>query len=418
MRFSEWIKSLVKNSTINPSRAQDILGNQRPILEGVGGNIYASDFVNNCIDRCATEISKIKIKSVVEQQGIAIANDDITRLFRFKPNPSQTTSDFLSCIEWQRRKNMNCWIYPQYEWAYTPTGNAIKQFKAFYVLNPRDVSIGIGDSYNEIKMTFTDGSVFTFPESELINIKWRRGVNPVLGGDDYGRPDDQNLTNVVDALHKTIDGLPKSIEASLQIKGVYAVKSAAESSKLDKIRDDFESHILKSKTGIIATDLVGDFSPTKIDYADIDSETLKFLKSNICERYGVSLEILSGKYTAEDYSSFYQSCIEDFIVQFEQAFTEYCFTPREKDVGHEVKCYFSLLQRLSPQDNINLTIQATNAGLMYVDEIRTKLFGMEPLPNGEGQVRLQSLNYVDANHANEYQLSGKSGSTGGGNQNE
>ena len=38
--------------------------NSRPLYSWTGGNIYLSDFVNNAIDRVASEISKITIKSV------------------------------------------------------------------------------------------------------------------------------------------------------------------------------------------------------------------------------------------------------------------------------------------------------------------------------------------------------------------
>lgn len=404
MKLKEWLADKLGISQINGSSSSYPLGSPT-ILQGLGGNdIYLSDFVNNCIDRTASEISKIKIKSVVVGEGTAVANDDITRLFRYKPNEYQTTSDFLAAIEWTRRKHMNCWIYPKYEWRRTASGNLIKWYKAFYVLSPKTVDVGIGDDYIEIKMTFADGSTFTLPESELINIKWRRGTNMVLGGNDYGRPDDANVMHSVDALHKTIEGLPKSIEASLQIKGVYAAKSILDGEKLNSTRDSFESHIMKSKTGIIATDLVGDFTPIKIDFAQVDSGTLKFLKENVCERYGVSLAILSGEYNSEDYTSFYQSCIEPFIKQFEEAFTAHCFTEREKDVGHQVRCYFLMLQRLTPQDSISLATLATNTGLMYLDEIRTELFGLEPLPDGEGHTRMQSLNFVNTDNAADYQV--------------
>lgn len=410
MKLRDWIADRLGISQIKGGSTYRV-GNPQ-ILQGLGGdNIYLSDFVNNCIDRTAAEISKIKIKSVVTQNGTAVANDDITRLFRYKPNEYQTTSDFLSAIEWTRRKHMNCWIYPRYEWRRTAGGNLIKWFKAFYVLAPKTVEVGIGEKYTEIKMTFADNSTFTLPDSELINIKWRRGTNMMLGGDDYGRADDRNIIHSVDALHKTIEGLPKSIEASLQIKGVYTAKTLVDQNKLDEMRDDLESHITKSKTGIIATDIAGEFSPVKIDYAKVEEGTLKFLKQNICERFGLSLEMLSGKYSSEDYTSFYQTCIEDFINQFEQAFTDYCFTDREKDVGHQVRCYFMLLQRLTPQDGINLATLATNTGLMYLDEIRTELFGMEPLPDGEGHQRMQSLNFVNTDNATDYQV-------GKGNNNE
>ena len=68
--------------------------------------------------------------------------------------------------------------------------------------------------------------------------------------------------------------------------------------------------------------------------------TLKFLKSVIQERYGVSAAILSGDYDGEQHAAFYQTTIEEFIIQFEQAVAACLFTTREQDVGHRVKCYY------------------------------------------------------------------------------
>ena len=96
------------------------LSNSQPIFTSFGKDIYLSDFVNNAIDRVASEIAKIEIKSIIStEESIRVQNDDITRLFRFKPNPLQTTSDFLSNVEWLRRKR-NVFIYPQYEIITTP----------------------------------------------------------------------------------------------------------------------------------------------------------------------------------------------------------------------------------------------------------------------------------------------------------
>ena len=94
----------------------EVLSDSRAVFSSFGRNIYMSDLVNNCIDRIAVEISKIEVVSVIEKEGsITKLNDDISRLFRFQPNELQPAKDFLSCCEWLRRKNMNCFIYPMWE---------------------------------------------------------------------------------------------------------------------------------------------------------------------------------------------------------------------------------------------------------------------------------------------------------------
>lgn len=381
--------------------------NSQPIFTSFGKNIYLSDFVNNAIDRVASEIAKIEIKSIVQRQDLLqIQNDDITRLFRFKPNPLQTTSDFLSNVEWLRRKNCNAFIYPQYEIITMPDGRQFKRYLALYPLKPVNIYIGENDGQVwEIKLDFEDGSSFTLPYVDLIHLKWRRGANTVSGGgDDYGQTNDYDIIRTIDALDKTIQGLPKSIEASLQIKGVYHAKTLADSQKLGKIRDDFESHLVTSKSGMIATDLGGEFTPVNIKAAEIPDNALSFLKSVIQERYGVSAAILSGDYNGEQHGAFYQTAIEEFIIQFEQAMTACLFSTREQDVGHRIKCYYSKVNYMATKDKMELADLATKTRLMTLNQIN-EMFGMEPF--GGGNIRLQSLNYAEESIVNEYQLKNK-----------
>lgn len=384
------------------------LTNSQPIFTSFGKDIYLSDFVNNAIDRVASEIGKIDIKSVVSARDtIHIQNDDITRLFRFKPNPLQTTSDFLSNVEWLRRKHRNAFIYPQYQIITLPDGRQFKKYLAFYPLKPSAVYIGVNDGQAwEVKMDFEDGSSYTLPYEDLIHLKWRRGANTVIGGgDDQGQANDYDIVRTIDALDKTIQGLPKSIEASLQIKGVYHAKTLADAKKLTDIRKDFEEHITTSKSGMVATDLGGDFTPVNIKAADIPDNALAFLKSVIQERYGVSAAILSGDYTGTQHSAFYQTAIEEFIIQFEQAMTACLFTVREQDVGHRIKGYYSKVNYMATADKQLLADLATKTRLLTLNQIND-MFGLEPFEGGD--VRLQSLNYVDSSIANNYQMQNKS----------
>lgn len=391
----------------------------KAILTSFGKDIYLSDFVNNAIERVASEISKIEIKSVVSTEDyIKIQNDDITRLFRTKPNPLQTTSDFLANVEWLRRKHRNAFIYPQYTLIKSGNGQIYKKYTAMYPLKPNSIEIGIGDdgSIWEVLFHFDSGEDFTIPYSELIHMKWRRGASTITGGgDDNGQGNDYDILRTLDALDKTIQGLPKSIEASLQIKGVFHAKTLADSSKIKLIRDEFETHIAESKTGMIATDLGGEFTPMNINATQIPDSILKFMKSVIQERYGVSAAILSGDYTGDQHSAFYQTAIEDFIVQFEQAASACLFSQRELDVGHVIKCYYDKVNYLSTDSKLKLADLAKQTGTMTLNQIN-EMFGIAPFEKGNR--RLQTLNLVNIDYIDEYQLNKSKPQSQGGVANE
>lgn len=407
--FSKLLTQYKNRKAINTLNA--ILNDGRAIFSDFGNDVYLSDYVNNCIDRIASEISKIDVRSVLERPGnVSQLNDDITRLFRFKPNPLQTSKDFLASCEWLRRKDCNCFIWPQYVIVEDAKGNKYRKYTAFYPLNPKQIEIGTNDSGDEvweIKFYWKDGSWDILPYADLIHLKWRRGKNTIVGGgSDDGRADTTDLLKSVTVLNQIIEGLPKSIEASLKINGLYTAKTLIDKDNMVKTRDDFEQHIKTSKAGIVITDLTGEFVPINFRPVQISESVVKLLKAVIRERYGISEAILSGDYSGEQHSAFYQSCIEDFITEFEQALSSALFTPREQDIGHRIKCYYNKVAYFSTQNKIELATLATNTGLLTLNEIND-MFGIAPFP--EGNKRIQSLNFADVNIVNNYQLNNKEG---------
>ena len=398
-----------------------ILNDGRPVFSEFGGDIYASDVVNNCIDKIATEISKINVMSVVENGSeIKIQNDDITRLFRFKPNPLQTAKDFLSACVWLQRKDMHCFIFPQWEEVTDRAGRKYRRYTAFYPLNPVRVEMGQDEDHKIwlIRFHWKDGGSDTLPYSDIVHLKWRRGKNLIVGGgNDNGSPDTKDTLFACENLHKTMEGLPLSIESSLKINGVFTAKTKVDADLITNARNEFEERIRTSKLGIAAVDIAGEFTPITGKQAVIPTPAMEFFKTIIRQRYGVSPEILDGNYNDVQHAAFYQNCLEDFIEEFEQAVSSTIFTQREQDVGHRIKCYYNKVEYYSTANKIQLATIAYNTGIMTLNEINA-MFGVEPFEGGNR--RLQSLNYVNTELVDKYQLDAKgakgdakSGSTDG-----
>ena len=421
MGLAQWINDLLKGKTKEDSTQNWILSPYT--FTGIGWkvgedgwvypaeNIYNSDALNNPIDRIAKEVSKVKIKSIVEKDGkISIQDDDISRLFKFHPNPLQTTSDFMNCLVWITLKYNNCFVYPQFEWIRDTLGQRHKKFTAFWILKPIEFELGIDESGNawEVKFILSDGGEYILPYSDVIHLKWRRGTNLFKGGgDDFGYPQIEDVANSVNALNATVEGLPKAIASSLQVKGVYNVKSLLERARMDEQRNNFEAHILDSKLGMVVTDLGGDFTPVNMQSPVIAEGLVKFMKQGITQRFGVSEEILNGEYTADQYDAFFKTCVEPFMNEFEQEMSEKCFTKREKEVGHRIRGYFNTLKYMSVAQKQEMAKIAFNTALMDINGV-LDMFGLDPIPGGER--RLQSLNYVNADAIDQYQAD-RAGST-------
>lgn len=416
-----FVKNLMNKFSGNKDKKilAEVLADSRAVFSSFGNNIYASDFVASCIDRIASEISKIEVVSVISKENsISRLNDDITRLFRDGVNELQTAKDFLSCCEWLRRKDKNCFIYPQYEIVKSATGNEFKRYTAFYPLAPVSAELGhFDDGEWAIKFQWRDGSNDILPYNSIIHLRWRRGTSTLMGGgNDYGASDDSDTLKALKNLDEILQGLPKMIQSSLSLQGVLSVKTVLDRESITKAGADFEDRIKVSKSGIVAVGLDGEYTPINKAMPAIPDGVLKFLKDIIRERYGISQAILDGDFTGTQHAAFFQNCLEDFIVEFEQAFTNRLFSQREKDVGHRVKCYYSRVSYMDAAEKQQLAILARDTGLMTLNEIR-ELYGLSPLDEG-GNVRLQSLNYINANIANAYQLQDKQQAKAEGEKNE
>ena len=138
------------------------------------------------------------------------------------------------------------------------------------------------------------------------------------------------------------------------------------------------------------------------DANNIEIPLFKFIDEKILRTYGVSLPILTGDYTKEQYEAFYQKSLEPLIISISQAFTKKCFTAREKAFGNSIELYPKDLIFLSGSQTLGMINILSPTGGLFENEKRTAL-GLRPLPELEGK-RYMSLNWIDANNADQYQV--------------
>jgi hypothetical protein len=144
------------------------------------------------------------------------------------------------------------------------------------------------------------------------------------------------------------------------------------------------------------------FTPLEHKSALVDSTTLKFIDEKILRHWGVPLCILTGDYTKEQYEAFYQKSLEPIIISFSQAFTKKIFTRREKAFGNRIEFYPKDLIFMTISQTIEMIKELSPTGTIFENEKRAFL-GLIPLPELEGK-RYMSLNWIDANNADQYQV--------------
>ncbi|NTZ20926.1 phage portal protein [Paenibacillus sp. JMULE4] len=377
-----------------------------PSFSQFGDNIYASDVVQNCIDVIATEISKLQPKHIrTDANGIqTVPRSNLNRLFKFAPNELMTTRDFLEKIIWLLYLNYNAFIYPTYTLTRDARGNEIRNYTGLYPLNPTQVEFLQDETETLfVRFYFSSGDSFTLKYSDVIHLRKKFSVNEIMGGGLNGQPDNAALLKVLQINDTVLQGLEKGIKTSMSVRGIMKISTLMDDVAQRAERERFESLMRSGESGILPVDLKGDFMPINLDPKFVDKDTLAFLDSKTQRWFGVPLPILTGDYTDEQYQAFYEKTLEPIVISLGQAFSKTLFTPREIDVGNEIVCYHKNMMYLSTRAKLDLIKTAGEQGLL-TDDQKLAVLGYPPLEDGTGSRRTMSLNYIDVNLANTYQL--------------
>lgn len=403
-----WLSNLFKKENPTQTKYAEVWNGYAPIFSQFGQDIYASDVVQQAISCIVQEVIKLVPTHVREVGSDIVPVNSHLQTVLNNPNPIMTTSDFLEKVTWLLFLNYNAFIIPTY--FEKPDGTRV--YDGLYPILPNQVEF-IEDAGGKlfVKFRFNNGQEFTVKYSDIIHIKHRYSVNQYMGGNENGQPDNEALLKTLDINHQLLQGVANAMKSSFAINGVVKYNTMLDDGATEAALKELESKLRKSESGFLPLDLKAEYIPIKKDIQLVDDKTLKFLDEKILRHYGVSLPILTGDYTKEQYEAFFQKAIEWIIVKYTQAFSKPLFTDGEIARKNKVMFYAKDLIFMSVEQKIQMLDKLAPTGALYENEKRV-MFGMRPLAELAGK-RYMSLNWIDAAKANEYQT-GKPDNTGGG----
>ena len=414
-----WLDKLKRKSPKKQKWAQ-MLNGYTPIFSQFGTNIYASDVVQQAVKCIVDEMKKLNPTHIRYNRNDPVPVSGTIQTLLNDPNPVMTTSEFLEKITWLLLLNYNAFILPTYYIYTNKDGTQVRVYDGLYPLKPTFVEF-IEDESNRlyVKMRFENNFETTIPYSDLIHIKYNYSVNEYMGGDVSGQPDHKPVLDTLQLNQTLLEGVAKAMKASYAVNGVVKYNTMLDDGKTEAAMQELETKLRNSESGFLPLDLKSEFTPLERSTQLVDEATLKFIDEKILRNWGVPLSILTGDYTKEQYAAFYQKTLEPLIISISQAFTKKLFTRRERAFGNEIRLYPKDLIFMTVDQTLEMVNMLSNTGSIYENEKRVA-FGLQPLPELEGQ-RYMSLNWVDVDIANQYQMNNKTGkgsSNDGGGENK
>lgn len=384
----------------------EMLSGYTPIFSQFGQNIYASDVVQQAISCVVTEMKKLRLMHVREVGSDIIPVKSPLQRILNEPNEHMTQADFLEKVFSILLMNLNAFIIPTY---YTWTDGEKTEHRVYtglYPILPTQVDFledGAGVLF--VKFRFANGYETTLRYSDVIHLKLRYGVNDFMGGNEAGQADHSALLKTLELNNTMLNGISSAMKASFAVNGVVKYNTLMDDGKTETAIRELEKKLRNSESGFLPLDLKSEFTPIHREVHLVDADTLKFVDEKILRHFGVSLPILTGEYTKEEYEAFYQKTLEPLIIILSQGFTKTLFTGGEKSHHNKIRLYPKDLIFMSVAQTLEMVRLLGDSGALYENEKRVA-FGLQPLEELAGK-RMQSLNYVDVQLAKEYQQGGK-----------
>ena len=345
------------------------------------GAAYENAIFRGAVDTIAKHAAKLKPRTLPTIQRL-------DRLLQIEPNPYITAYDLLYKAATAYFCDNNAFILIHRDESENVT--------ALYNLVPSSVEFLQSGEKMYCKFLFRDGESVILPYSDVIHLRRHFAKNELLGTDNAA------LFPALETAHAQTEGIKSAIQNGTMIRGVLKFTGILNDEKLKEAKEQFVRDYMKlsNSGGVAALDSKMEYTPITAAPITVDPAQLQAVQNQIYAYLNVSDKIISSQYSEDEFAAFYESVIEPLALQMSLEFTRKIFTPRERAFGREILFGGERLEFSSAKTRISLLRELLPYGLLTINEGR-KILSLPEVPDGDK--RLQSLNYVNADKADEYQ---------------
>lgn len=359
------------------------------ILQAAGEDNYKSLFVRVCVDSIAENAAKLKPKVLFRKKE---ENGSLQRLLEIEPNEYMNTFEFLY-------KVVTCWLLDNNAFIFIKR-NENGKVEGLYPINYANCEFVENGGELFVRFTFMTGFKMTVAYTDLCHLRRFFGTNDL-----FGESNEETLKQQVGLLNIVHKGLAAAVNSNNKLKGLIKLNMNLKNEDVKAAQEQFVSDYmnLSNVGGIAALDSRMDYIELKNNPTVVDDAQMKVLRNDVMQYFHVSENIIMAKYTEDEWNAFYESVIEPIAIRLGLELTRKVFTKNELAFGNRIVFEANRLQYMSSTSKINLLKEMMPFGIFDVDEGR-EVFNMAPLPDGKGKRRLQSLNFVNYEKADTYQV--------------
>ncbi|MGX7091558.1 phage portal protein [Hutsoniella sourekii] len=351
---------------------------------------YESDIYRAGVDAIARNVAKLK---PIHYIGFETnSHSDLNRLLQQRPNEFMTSYDFIYKTITLLYLHNNAFIYLH--------RNGEGHLVGMFPINYSNVEFGTyQDNDLHIRFTFNDGSDVILPYEDIVHLRRNFNQDTLLGDDNSA------LDPLLTVVNMQNEGIIRGIQNGANIRGILNFTQLLNDQDLKKKRDDFvKSHLtMDNQGGVVVTDAQTEYTSIDSKSYPIDAQQLDTMGDRVFNYLGIHKDIVRSNYTEDQWASFYESIIEPLATQLSQEFTTKIFSEREQKFGNRIHFETGSVQFASNDTKVKNIKELLPLGIYTPNEARA-ILNLPPIADETGDKRLMTLNLVDLETANQYQL--------------
>ena len=352
----------------------------QPVWRTTGGGVYEALETRAAIHAIATHTSKLK------PHVKGSAGKRYERMLQVKPNPWQTTSQFLYRLRTIYEVENTAFIVP------LPSEYDDGTVVGLYPVCPSGCEIKEGVSG---KMLLK----FTFPNGKTGYMDYDRcGIlTKMQYRDDFFGADNSVLNPTMRVIDMQNQAMEESMKQGATIRFMAKVSNSLRPESLKAMREQFVKDNLgpDNNGGVMVFDnKYSDVKQIASKPYVVDADQMKLIDENVDRYFGVNGKILKNDWDESEWAAFYEGNIEPFALQASLVICSMLFSDRQLAAGNGVEFSANRLQFASINNKLNSITQLFDRGMMNRNEGREilQMPGLGP----EGEKFFIRGEYVDS----------------------
>ena len=333
-----------------------LLNSYTPVWRTSGQGVYEALETRAAIHAIATHCSKLK------PHITGAAGKRYERMLQVRPNPWQTTSQFLYRLATIYEVENNAFIIPVH------SEFSDSDIVGLFPVVPTSCELREGRSGKLIlKFSFPNGKT-GFVDFDRVGLMTQMQFQNDIFGDD-----NSPLGPTMKVIGMQQQAMVESIKQSATPRFLAKISNSLRREDLAAERKRFiEDNLgVENSGGVMLFDQkYSDVREISSRAATIDAEQMKMVDDNVSKYFGVSPVILRNEMNEEVWNAFYEGKIEPFALQASLVICSMLFTDRQIAAGNGVEFSANRLQFATTRNKLNTITQMFDRGMLSRNEGR------------------------------------------------